>query len=394
MEFVAAYFTKNRVCLASIIISLQLLMMFIVVYLCKPSIIVDISQTLKINMSMPASNDNNTMDPRVINGACKIILAPGTDPDAALTTLVFEYPVNFLIHAEKHGYVLWINYTKEMNKLYTSPDVNKITNLNLKNVENVFEYYYEGITPESQGCDLKKSKIVYKWTFPEVLKNLHYNMEYPYIAGWYYRFFENGIEVNNEYYNETWYAQQRVTGYKYVSKYFKLRKELKDEVDNIWVELFGEDHNKYFILGVQMRGTDKGAWRRGVSADEYMEYIVKFMRYYKHRGKIFIATDDQRLYNSIKNDWRVDGWSFDDVVRSQTNIARSNNDIAIFEMNVNKYITGKECLFDVLLLAKCRWFIHSASQVAESVFYNNIQLHNHSIHLEYTQNRQIPFWAK
>ena len=178
-----------------------------------------------------------------------------------------------------------------------------------------------------------------------------------------------------------------------------IRKDLQNEVEQIWIDLFSDAYMNYVILGVHMRGTDKAAHRKRINGDVYLEYMVQFIKYFKDKGRIFIATDDERLLKYVRNNWDkyIDSsvYEFDNIVKCQRNIIRSNTNQAIFNMkNVNKYEIGKQVLFDILLLAKCQWFLHSASTVSESVIYNNINLHDNSIHLEYDENRQIPFWYK
>ncbi len=76
-----------------------------------------------------------------------------------------------------------------------------------------------------------------------------------------------------------------------------------------------------------------------------------------------------------------------------SDIVRSKGRKAVFKLEgISKYAMGKEVMMDILLLSKCHWFIHSASAVSESVFYENAGLHNRSVHLEFIGNRQVPFW--
>ena len=159
-----------------------------------------------------------------IDKECNIVVARGADHYAALSTMIFLYGVNFLIYADKYNYTLWINYTNEYNNKYYYKDINKISdNIKLDNIENVFEYYYEGINPKNQGCNMKSSKIAKILSKQEIFPDLHYNMEKPYISTWYYKYNHHNIKINHNYYNESWYYQHRLIASKYVEKYFILR---------------------------------------------------------------------------------------------------------------------------------------------------------------------------
>jgi len=166
----------------------------------------------------------------------------------------------------------------------------------------------------------------------------------------------------------------------------------------LWNDAFG--NREYKVLGVQMRGSDKvQSWsiRRTVLPQEYMPYIAAFVQYFDDKAKVFFATDDMNYYAYLQQHWSAylddTRYPFKDIVVTQQNVTRSANETAVFELlRVSKYEIGREVLLDILLLAKCDWFIHSASAVSEAVFYNNLALHNRSVHLEYLNKRQVPFW--
>lgn len=46
----------------------------------------------------------------------------------------------------------------------------------------------------------------------------------------------------------------------------------------------------------------------------------------------------------------------------------------------------------MLLLSRCDFLLHAASGVAEFAIYFNPRLHSNSVHLQYTQGRQLPAW--
>eukprot|EP01084_Bolivina_argentea_P109054 194926_1 len=100
-----------------------------------------------------------------------------------------------------------------------------------------------------------------------------------------------------------------------------------------------------------------------------MPYIVNFILYYKHLGfipKIFIATDDKNYFRYIEKYWKYKNYlidiKYESVIIQQHNVLRSKFRKAVFSItntNISKYKSGKQCLLDILLLAKCDYFIHS-----------------------------------
>ena len=319
---------------------------------------------------------------------CNILVAHGGDNGAGFATLIYAYPINFILYAQKYNYTLWLDYNPSYNDLYYDEEYGP----------NTFEYYFDGIVPNWNLCDKEKSN--YKILIQKDINPGIHKKEIGSIHLWYYHFKMQEIEYNpNEYLNE-WYYEQRLRGSQIVDKYFKIKPDIIIQRDSIWKMALGTDNDKYVVLGIQMRGSDKvQRWsiRRSVSPEEYMPYISSFIDHYGDKAKIFFATDDKNYLKFLNTNWNkyVDRYSFHDIVVTQGNVTRSGSKTAVFNFkHVSKYSIGREVLLDILLLAKCDWFIHAASAVSEAVFFNNIKLHNHSVHLEYTENRQIPFWFK
>ena len=317
---------------------------------------------------------------------CSILVAHGGDDGAGFATLIYAYPINFILYAQRYNYTLWLDYIPSYNDLYYEKKYGR----------NCFEYFFDGIKPNWNLCDKKKSKY-------KILKKLEINpgihkKEKSSIHLWYYHFGIQHIKFDRKQYLNNWYYNQRLIGSQIVNKYFHLKPDIIKQRDEIWNSAFPPNNN-YEIMGIQMRGSDKvQPWsiRRTVSPLEYMPYISSFIEYYKHNAKIFFATDDKNYLKFLNDNWSKyvnKEYNFNDIVVTQENVIRSDDETAIFDFkNVSKYRIGREVLLDILLLAKCDWFIHAASAVSEAVFFNNIKLHNYSVHLEYTKDRQIPFW--
>eukprot|EP01084_Bolivina_argentea_P065473 119345_1 len=315
---------------------------------------------------------------------CNIVVAHGGDPNAFLATLIWLYPINFLIYAQLNNMILWIDFNNEYlyNKHCYDPKMGH---------ENVWNYYMHPMEPISQGCDMNISNITVlsqEYIFPE----MHYYKEWA-IHAWYYQWLpeeyikhKDNESLDYQRYYEEWYYIQRLKGYRIVSKWFKYRQEIIDQVDMIWNSFFSD--GQYEILGVQMRGTDKGGpRRRQVEPDEYIEYMSAFKKYYQDKAMFFVATDDGNYLMQVKSKFG------NEILYTQDDVIRSNDTTPVFRFNdVSKYDIGRQVIVDILLLSRCDWFIHSSSAVAEAVFYNNIKLHNNSVHLEYIKDRQVPLW--
>ena len=74
---------------------------------------------------------------------CNILIAHGGDHGAGFATLIYAYPINFILYALKYNYTLWLDYNPSYNDLYYDKDYGP----------NAFEYYFNGIEPNWNLCD-------------------------------------------------------------------------------------------------------------------------------------------------------------------------------------------------------------------------------------------------
>eukprot|EP01084_Bolivina_argentea_P121920 216077_1 len=343
----------------------------------KSNIMFHYSNNIKSNITnVTFINLSNTTNVNKIS--CNILIAHGGDTYAGFATLIFTYPINFISYSIAKHYSLWIDYRLYYDKNYDPKN------------KNVFEYYFQPINPFDK-CN--KTTSQYTTLTKKEIKHRIHTREPTSIHNWYY----NLPNQKKNYYNATFYYNNRLKGSQIVSSYFHLQPQLIYEMNNIWNKYTNNNNNNIndnIWLGIHMRGAGKvQKWsiRRVVKPYEYMPYISSFIEYFGTNAKIFFATDDANYYTYVKNNWNkyvkeYIKYPFEKTVFSQ-------NNTAVFNLKVkSKYLIGKQVLFDILLLSKCDWFIHASSAVSEAVFFNNFNLHSHSIHIEYTQNRQIPFW--
>ena len=110
--------------------------------------------------------------------SCNLLRAHGPDPYAAYGTLIWLYPINFLLYSEMNNFTLWIDFKNEYNDLCYDPAMGH---------ENVWNYYMEPIDPQHAHCDVNTSTITVlskRDVFPE----MHYNLEWA-IHGKFFSFF-------------------------------------------------------------------------------------------------------------------------------------------------------------------------------------------------------------
>lgn len=334
------------------------------------------------------NNHNNTSQHKQSKIHCNILVAHGTDKYSGLATMIYIYGINFLLLAKQKNMLLWIDYKNNHNSIYFDEDHSPN--------ENVFSYFFENIDPhQTHNCSNKTSNYTIL-SKKEIFPDMHYNLDDDQsVHAWYYHWYHHRLHRDMQYYNESWYGQQRMLASDLVSKYFRIHSDIQFNVDIFW----NESLSNAYVLGVHMRGTDKAAHRRKIKPDEYMPYVFQFIDYFgTQNARIFLATDDEQYLQLFRKQFNINdnNYKFKDFVIMQ-NVVRSKGNVPIFKMRNmvrTKYELGIEVLMDIMLLSKCDWFLHSSSAVSEAVHYNNIQLHNHSIHMEYINNRQQPYWMR
>jgi hypothetical protein len=125
--------------------------------------------------------------------------------------------------------------------------------------------------------------------------------------------------------------------------------------------------------------TDKGNGRRKTSLKDFQPYAESYS--HLSGGKpIYVATDDANVLESIRTAWDIP----EDSLIHQKNVIRMNGGTAaIFHLFQNEtHRTNTEGLVDIFALAKCDFFLHSYSALAESVIYVNPELHNRSVNMD------------
>ena len=296
---------------------------------------------------------------------------------------------------------------------------------------NAFEYYFQPIchghamvqqTPPALSCEQREQ--VHR-VLPWAVRTYYYG------AG--------GVAASptvNDTYHEGWYGQQRSEGARLVSTYLRLQPRLIRRLASLSTTLLG-DHamagisdgagrrdggssgafgaGRYLgsfrragpVLGVHLRGTDKGRYAsagsgRAIGPAEYEPYVLAFLNAHGPNASVLVATDSPSFLQQVRSSWqakwpgrvRVRG----DVLRHEDNIAfrkdkgSSRGGGGGGSESSGNYRKGEDVLLDMLLLSRCDFLLHSASGVAEFAIYWSPALHNASVHLQYAHARQRPPW--
>lgn len=167
--------------------------------------------------------------------------------------------------------------------------------------------------------------------------------------------------------DEAWYQQQRSRAQDYINRYICVHEHIKDKVNQ-----FTEQYFKTPMLGIHLRGTDKGTARshpnlmKVVPPAEYFlfidDYLVK-----NPQAKIFMATDQRQFIEVVKERY-PNKLVYYDAIRSTS----FRNPFQ--KEDGNYYRKGEDVLVDCLLLSRCDFLLKCTSAVGEYAMYFNPNL--------------------
>ena len=167
---------------------------------------------------------------------------------------------------------------------------------------------------------------------------------------------------------DAWYVRQRVGARRLLARHVRPKPHILAKVDEFWQgELAGHD-----VLGVHMRGSDKGAadastrLSRIVEPEEYFPHIDRFLGETAN-PRIFLATEQSQFVARTRARYgkRVVARA---VTRTDSFGAVSNP----FQARTGSgYLKGEEVLVDCLLLSRSRRLLRCTSAVGEYAVYFN-----------------------
>ncbi|MDA9983193.1 hypothetical protein N9H39_10830 [Gammaproteobacteria bacterium] len=178
-----------------------------------------------------------------------------------------------------------------------------------------------------------------------------------------------------------WYEEQRTKARRVMERYIRVKPQILDKVSEFQSRYLDRHH----VLGIHMRGTDKGNREpdsgrvlskvavdritRIVKPEEYFYYIDLYLKQFPE-SRIFLATDQVEYVELFERRYR-DRVITRNVLRG-TGFGIGTN---VFQKDLHSgYLMGEEVLIDCLLLSSCDFLIKCSSAVGEYAVYFNKNL--------------------
>ncbi|MEM1249041.1 MAG: nodulation protein NodZ [Acidobacteriota bacterium] len=175
--------------------------------------------------------------------------------------------------------------------------------------------------------------------------------------------YPHNMHRNTYHEDPEWYPKQRARAHRLIERYVRVKPHVLEKVDKFQREHFGDTR----VLGVHMRGTDKGTadgppeLMRIVRPPEYFPHIDA---YTEEHGpcQIFIATDQKQFVEELEERYGDRVLAYDAF--------RASGIRNPFEMQDDlSYKKGEEVLIDCLLLSRCDHLLKCTSAVGEFAAY-------------------------
>lgn len=125
------------------------------------------------------------------------------------------------------------------------------------------------------------------------------------------------------------------------------------------IDFFINEINKYVndkTLGIHLRGTD-GDQRHRIGDEKNICLKIERLLYENELNSIFLATDDIFYQNMLVS-------NFGNIVKFRKENIISENGKPFFYDNADRTIVNKEVVLDLYLLANCKYFLYSFSNVS------------------------------
>ena len=118
-----------------------------------------------------------------------------------------------------------------------------------------------------------------------------------------------------------------------------------------------------------------------VKPSAFEAYVADFFEAFP-AGRVFVATESTEYAAVVRGAWRA-RWGAERVLMRDIGTRISGKRLNAMVYVDRQLDVLQDVFFDVQLMARCDYFLHSASAVSEAVIYSNLALHEASVHLEY-----------
>lgn len=146
-----------------------------------------------------------------------------------------------------------------------------------------------------------------------------------------------------------------------MEKYVRIKKPIQEKIDAFYdAHMAGKK-----VIGIHLRGTDKGNETEMVGAMDYINAARKIAEKYDGDCLFFVATDEEKLLEKAKREFK------EKIVYHNSYRSSDSMPVHFYTHAYSPAKKGEEILIETVLLSRCDAIIHGHSNVAYvATFFN------------------------
>ena len=239
----------------------------------------------------------------------------------------------------------------------------------------VWQHYFEPIVPDFvPGDESCRTKPYVTMDLTLVNPGLHGFDTQLATRAWRYEYLPDYIQRQHWSYHE-WIEPQRLRAHRVWQQYMRPLPYLRQAAQRANPQCGDEPDTGTWCLGLHIRHSDKAAGRKILALDDFLPFVQAFFT--AGGDFVYIATDSAMVWQTIQT-----SWPHRDRIRAASNIIRSSNTTAVFDLAHSHHKTNQQVLIEILALSRCQFLVHGFSAVSEASIWINLAQHNRSVNLE------------
>jgi hypothetical protein len=238
----------------------------------------------------------------------------------------------------------------------------------------LWQSYFEPLATEfpweNPSC---ATKPIFEFSRSQIMPDMHRCSEIA-VRGWAFKGTPDALLPNDRPITD-WLWDHRQRAAVMVRKYFQPQAWLEERIQQA-------NPDPQRCLAAHIRLTDKASGRDKKGLEVYKPYIEAYAKASDGISPIYIATDDGTVLETIQREWPT---TVSSRIISQQGAfrAQKGGKIPTFKLLENdKHRSNTEALVEMYAMARCSYFVHGYSGMAEAVVYLNPSLHTRSVNID------------
>ena len=236
----------------------------------------------------------------------------------------------------------------------------------------LWQSYFRPISQQGFPFEACPNHPIFEMTNSQVMPDMHRCSEFA-VRGWtFFGIPDRLLPQEGQQSMQDWlWENNRKHASRIVERYYRPQQ---------WLQRKIQDANPVQdkqCLAMHVRLTDKASGRDKKGLEAYLPYAEAFSKA-APKTPIYVATDDSRVIQQLRG-----ALPSSTPILSQNGVLRSSSNVPTFKLLAeDKHRSNTEALVEIYAMAKCGFFVHGFSGMAEAVVYIEPFLHKRSVNID------------